>query len=71
MRIVEKRVDKIKFSDVKVGEVFKFNNLFYMKTERVEYPDRIISAVVLCNGNLTNFCPFEAVEKANAFLKVE
>ena len=69
MIIEEKEKYEVYFEDLKAGDVFCFNETYYMKVEE-DYGDDI-DAVELKNGICVEFCPDDKVTKVNAKLVIE
>lgn len=69
MIIEDKRYEaEVNFEILKEGEVFSYNDLYYMKVENChEYGN----AVCLQDGELTEFYPDHEVTKLNAKLVIE
>ena len=55
MKIGRAKDDTTIFELLNDGDVFVYNNLFFMKTERREYGDITINAVRMDSGGLTDF----------------
>ncbi len=69
MIIENKRYEKeVNFEILKEGDVFSYNNFYYMKVENChEYGN----AVSLQDGEITEFFPDHGVVKLNAKLIIE
>jgi hypothetical protein len=56
MKIVyNNNVNKISFNELKEGDVFKYNDILFMKTMFIQTKDRIYNAIRLDNGHYTDF----------------
>lgn len=68
--IIEKKTDVIvNFGDLRSGDVFCYNNIFYMKIAE-GYGDGV-DAIDLEYGEISEFLPIERVIKVNTKLVIE
>lgn len=56
MKIVyNNNVNKISFTELREGDVFKYNDILFMKTMFIQTKERIYNAIRLDNGHYTDF----------------
>lgn len=68
--IIEKKTDVIVgFGDLRPGDVFCYNNMFFMKIAE-GYGDGV-DAIDLEDGEISEFLPIERVIKVNTKLVIE
>lgn len=68
MKITETKTNLINFEEVKIGEVFRFNDQIYLRTPRnIKYGD---NAVNLDTGYLDGFVGSTEVEPLDAELVI-
>lgn len=57
------RSEHFVFSDLYIGEVFKFNNVIYMRIPEVLHNNTKYNAVQLTNGELECICQGQNIKK--------
>lgn len=69
---IEYTTHSVKFSDIEVGTVFKFNDDIYMKTKELMPTSYcVVNAVELTDGDLRRFDGFESVVVVDCKLIIE
>ena len=63
MNIREQYNNTTTFDTLDCGDIFVYNNIFFMKTEERRYNNIVINAVRLNNGGLTDFNDDDNVEE--------
>lgn len=62
MEISDERTGKrVVFEELSLGDVFEYEDEFFMKTEKTEYKNGVRNAVKIKDGALCTFCVNEQV----------
>lgn len=69
--IIKNALNVVEFSEIPLGDIFKFNDKVYMAIDEVQDENGIVNSVDLFNGNLTYFHEEEKVKKVNGYLQIQ